>query len=138
MLVIRPDLLLHRLQVPLLALDVRQLASHFLGVLGGLRGLGVKAELWRVPAGGRQAQCFAGPERDDLVDGQGRKLLGGALRRRLGRGLYQGSLRLAGWGDRTPELEEAVAGGLAREWGEELSRDLDPAWLRRADRLAEK
>ncbi len=94
------------------------------GVLSGLKDAGVQASL----SGGREGserldQCFHGPEAFDIVDGEGRKILGGALRRRAGRGLYQGSLRLAGaW-------KEAVERGLTREWGC-LTRKIDPGWLR--------
>lgn len=111
------------------------------GALAGLQELGVEARLWQPPEGARrsrQAQCFTGPEPCDLVDGRGRKILGGALRRRLKRGLYQGSLRPEGWTRRGEELEAAVTRGLAREWGREPSRELYPAWLRQAYKLAGK
>ena len=109
------------------------------GVLAGLRQLGITAQLWRPPTGtpqGRQAQCFTGPEPCDLTDARGRKILGGALRRRLGRGLYQGSLRLEGW--LPPDLEAAMTAGLASAWGREPSRTLDAACLKQAEKLAAK
>ncbi|MCX5796640.1 MAG: hypothetical protein NTY77_14195 [Elusimicrobia bacterium] len=103
------------------------------GVLGGLQGLGLEAVMAQTPAAQRQSRCFAGPEAFDIVDGSGRKLLGGALRRRLGRGLYQGSLRAAG----REGLEAAMGEGLAREWGP-LTFSVDGSWLAAAEALAEK
>ena len=111
------------------------------GALAGLRESGVEAYLWTPPAGAarpRLAQCFSGPETSDVVDARGRKLLGGALRRRLNRGLYQGSLRLQGLDERRASLEAAMAKGLAREWGKELSRELEPSWLAAVEDFAGK
>ncbi|HAM36934.1 MAG TPA: hypothetical protein DEB40_06860 [Elusimicrobia bacterium] len=109
-------------------------------VLEGLRQEGVEAALWRPPAAAgrpRQAQCFTGPEPSDLVDGRGRKILGGALRRRGARGLYQGSLRLEGW-TRRAELETNVTEALSRQWGEGMIREIETEWLRQAECLADK
>ena len=111
------------------------------GVLYGLLKSGVAASLWTPPAGAvrpRRGQCFSGPEPSDLVDGCGRKLLGGALRRRAQRSLYQGSLRLEGLDRLRIDLEAAMALGLPREWGHQPSRDLEPAWLQAAEDLAGK
>lgn len=108
------------------------------GILAGLRQSGVEAHLWEPGVGAAREkleQCFRGPEPFDLVDRAGRKILGGALRRRAARGLYQGSLRLP-----RPEYplgKEAVERGLAREWGR-LTRELAPSWLQDARRLAVK
>jgi len=105
------------------------------GALHGLRESGVEAALWQPPAEAarpRLAQCFAGPEPSDLVDGCGRKLLGGAIRRRSDRGLYQGSLRLERLDERRAALEAVLAAGLARQWGREFFRELEPAWLEAA------
>ena len=106
----------------------------------GLREMGVAAELWpaRKQLGERPAQCFTGPEPCDVVDGRGRKMLGGALRRRSARGLYQGSLRVEGWPRNRPQLEAALARGLGRAWGSEPSQEIDSAWLMQADALADK
>jgi len=101
--------------------------------------LGIAAQSWSPPAGApqeRQVQCFTGPEPYDLTDGRGRKILGGALRRRLSRGLYQGSLRLEG--GRRPDLEAAMTAGLTREWGREPSQGLGAACLEQAEKLAGK
>jgi lipoate-protein ligase A len=111
------------------------------GVLRALQGSGSEARLWRSGSGAgqaRQAQCFTGPEPCDLVDEAGRKILGGALRRRSARGLYQGSLRLEGLERERLKLEAAMAAGLAREWGQEPSREFDATWLRAAEALVVK
>jgi lipoate-protein ligase A len=104
------------------------------GALAGLQAAGLSAELWRGRAPGRQTACFSGPETNDLVDARGRKLLGGALRRRLGRGLYQGSLRVAP----RDGLEAMIQDGLSRQWGAPVSRELAAAWLETAEGLAGK
>ena len=106
------------------------------GVLLGLQDSGAEAFLSDGRGGPKRPdECFRGPEPFDLVDGDGRKVLGGALRRRGGRGLYQGSLRLSRPG--RSSWKEAVERGLAREWGW-LTRELEPAWLQDARRLAVK
>lgn len=77
---------------------------------------------------GAAAACFSRAEPMDLVVDDGRKLLGGALRKRGGRGLYQGSLR--------PELvalpraavESAIAVGVAREFGRPATLDMAEEW----------
>lgn len=102
-------------------------------VLAGLLQAGVEARLW-VPEPGprpRRALCFSGPEPFDLVDPDGRKLLGGALRRRLGRGLYQGSLR--GGGGR-----EAVGRGLSAGFGEGLVTGVPADWAIDPEPFVEK
>jgi lipoate-protein ligase A len=103
------------------------------GALAGLKAVGLSAALWTGKAPGRQTACFSGPETSDLVDGRGRKLLGGALRRRLGRGLYQGSLRAAG----REGLEAAMGDGLSREWGP-LTSGVEGSWLAAAEALSVK
>jgi lipoate-protein ligase A len=111
------------------------------GAALGLKAWGFEAQLWR-PSGKQpvQHQCFTGPEPFDLVDGRKAKVLGGALRRRNGRGLYQGSLRLPAQlkAARRPELESALTSGLAQSWGRKPSLELEPEWLRQGEILAEK
>ena len=51
--------------------------------------------------------CFSHPAPGDVL-WDGRKILGGALRKRKGRGLYQGSLQISGVADWTPFLRGAV------------------------------
>ena len=102
------------------------------GVLSGLRDSGAEAFLSDGRVGPKRPdECFRGPEPFDLVDAHGLKILGGALRRRGGRGLYQGSLRLL------MRREDAVERGLAGAWGS-LTRELDPALFQDARRLAAK
>ncbi|HVE13872.1 MAG TPA: hypothetical protein VNI01_10795, partial [Elusimicrobiota bacterium] len=67
-----------------------------LGVHLALKAAGARTRLWSEPSGpGPAAGCFPRPTTADLVAEDGTKLLGGALRRRRGVGLYQGSLRLS-------------------------------------------
>lgn len=83
----------------------------------GFKAAGVATGLWspsRAP--GLRPDCFAGPEPKDLVSPAGTKALGGALRRRRGRGLYQGSLRPEALGVSAAAAREAVAEGLAVAW----------------------
>ncbi|MBI5597574.1 MAG: lipoate--protein ligase family protein [Elusimicrobia bacterium] len=88
------------------------LAAHL-----GFKALGVETGLWSRPRpAGLQAECFTGPEPKDLVSPAGAKVLGGALRRRRGRGLYQGSLRPEALGVDARKARRAVAEGMALSW----------------------
>jgi lipoate-protein ligase A len=70
------------------------------------KSAGIATRLWSPgrPAG-IQLKCFSSPETMDLVAEDGTKVLGGAMRKRGGWGLYQGSLRLPG---ATPEMIRAA------------------------------
>ena len=91
------------------------------GVRSGLTACGVRS---RPFCGDRRggAQCFAGPEPEDLVREDGTKLLGGALRRRRGAGLYQGSLRPEGLGVARETLRGAVVEGFSLQWPSPFQR----------------
>jgi len=109
------------------------------GVHVGLKAHGVLSSLWspRVKAPVSDPllkQCFSSPEPMDLVNDDGRKALGGALRRRGGRGLYQGSFRPEVLGAK--DVAAAIAFGLSKEW-EGLSTAIDDAW-RDAGKALEK
>lgn len=99
------------------------------GVYLGLKERGVKTALWspREKPCGASASCFARAEPMDLVDESGTKLLGGALRKRAGKGLYQGSLRPEGLALDRAGLEAAVLDGAAREFGR-ATTDIPQAW----------
>lgn len=93
------------------------------GVHLGLKTLKLSASLWSPPGwreGERKvaAQCFVAPEPMDLVAADGRKILGGALRKRKRHVLYQGSLQAPG---PVGALEQAVARGFEQEWSVVLS-----------------
>lgn len=88
------------------------------GVHLGLKAIGQKSRLWSGAAapGGLEKACFAAPEPMDLVTDEGVKTLGGALRRKGGRGLYQGSMRAEVFGRSREDLEGAIASGLESEF----------------------
>jgi lipoate-protein ligase A len=88
------------------------------GVHLGLKSLNIPSRLWSPgsAAGAAAAACFAGPSPMDLVHEDGTKFLGGALRRRHGLGLYQGSLRTEGFAAPRERLRRAVLDGLGMEW----------------------
>jgi lipoate-protein ligase A len=82
--------------------------------------------------------CFDAPSPFDLVLPDGRKLMGGALRRRAGKGLYQGSLRPELCGLQTEELRKAVVAGIRDKWPCPWIDAPQPAWLAEAGTLAAK
>jgi lipoate-protein ligase A len=84
---------------------------------------------------GAAAACFARAEPMDLVLDDGRKVLGGALRKRAGKGLYQGSLRTEPLGLSPADAAAAVADGVAREFGRAPSREIRAEWLAAAREL---
>lgn len=102
------------------------------GVHQALKARGAATALWSPPArpAGAAAACFARAEPMDLVAPDGTKLLGGALRKRGAKGLYQGSLRPGGLALPRAELEAAVAEGAARELGS--AREDEPPAARAA------
>jgi lipoate-protein ligase A len=89
------------------------------GIYLALKERGVKTAIWspREKPCGTSPSCFARAEPMDLVDADGKKLLGGALRKRAGKGLYQGLLRAEGLGLDESAVREAVSDGAAREFG---------------------
>lgn len=88
------------------------------GVQAGLRGAGARTALWRGASPGTASLCFSRCEPLDLAREDGGKALGGALRKRRGAGLYQGSLRPEGLGLPLERLWRAVAEGLSLQWRE--------------------
>lgn len=99
------------------------------GVYLGLKAAGVETAIWspREKPCGASASCFARAEPMDLVGPAGNKILGGALRKRGGKGLYQGSLRPEGLGLDADALDAAVLDGAAREFGK-ATTDIPDAW----------
>jgi lipoate-protein ligase A len=96
------------------------------GVHSALKAAGTVTSLWspeRRPLGAAAA-CFTRAEPMDLVLDDGRKILGGALRKRGLKGLYQGSLRAEALGLPQEAVEAAVADGVAREFGRAPSTEL--------------
>lgn len=108
------------------------------GVHLGLKAAGIASRLFSAPPAPRDSLCFAKPEPIDLVREDGRKILGGALRRRGGRGLYQGSLRPEVLGARAPDIEPAVAAGVEREWAGKPESRVRPEWTERFEELVSK
>lgn len=107
------------------------------GVHSALKAAGVSTALWsppRRPAGAAEA-CFTRAEPMDLVLPDGRKVLGGALRKRGAKGLYQGSLRPEGLGLAAEALRAAVVDGVEREFGLAPSLEILDAWLDEARKL---
>ncbi len=91
------------------------------GVHLGLKGVGIKTALKGGPAEGiahpLEKACFsAEPEAMDVLNDRGEKVLGGALRRKAGKGLYQGSLRPEKLGRRVEELRPLIQNGLTLEF----------------------
>ncbi len=108
------------------------------GIHLGLKAMGIASALWSPPDRDRAAgnpllkQCFFAPEPLDLVAPDGRKALGGALRRRSQRGLYQGSLRPEVLGAQVSEIERAIIHGIEMEWKRSVQRTIAAAWEKEA------
>jgi len=101
------------------------------GIHAAMKSMGALTSLWSPPvrpAGTSQA-CFIRAEPMDLVGSDGHKILGGALRKKAGKGLYQGSLRPEGLGLTLEALRAAVLQGAAREFGGAPCTELEPSWL---------
>ncbi|MBI2790154.1 MAG: lipoate--protein ligase family protein [Elusimicrobia bacterium] len=93
------------------------------GIHQALKARGTVNGMWspREKAPGIAASCFARAEKADLVDADDRKILGGALRKKGVKGLYQGSLRV-----RVPEA--VILDGITREFGRP-STEILPSWI---------
>ena len=91
-------------------------------ILKGLQAVGVAGRLCAAEGEasasrpGGAGQCFVQPVAQDILSAAG-KILGGAIKRSGDTVLYQGSLQLPDARARAPELETALAGALAAEWG---------------------
>lgn len=110
------------------------------GVHAALKSAGRTTALWS-PVNrplGAAAACFTRAEPMDLVLDDGRKVLGGALRKRGGKGLYQGSLRPEALALPREAVEAAIADGVAREFGAAPSGELAPEWLELGKSLSER
>jgi len=107
------------------------------GIRAALGSSGVVTNLWSPEnrSLGLAQSCFARAEPMDLVCVDGRKVLGGALRKKAQKGLYQGSLRPEGLGAGVESLQGAVLDGVAREWGRAPSTEIMPAWREAGCRL---
>ena len=110
------------------------------GAHEALKAAGAATALWSPPRRplGAAAACFSRAEPMDLVLPDGRKILGGALRKRGGKGLYQGSLRAQELPLPREVVEAAVAEGVAREFGSAPGREFPEAWLDEARTIAER
>ena len=93
------------------------------GIHQALKARGIVNGMWSPgeKAPGIAANCFARAEKADLVDAHDKKILGGALRKKGVKGLYQGSLR-------AKADESAIADGIAREFGKP-STEIRPSWI---------
>lgn len=93
------------------------------GIHQALKARGTVNGMWspKEKAPGIAASCFARAEKADLVDADDKKILGGALRKKGSKGLYQGSLRV-------PVPEAVIVDGITREFGRP-STEILPSWL---------
>lgn len=101
------------------------------GIRAALQSSGVITSLWspeKRPVGLAES-CFVRAEPMDLVGEGGRKILGGALRKKGAKGLYQGSMRPDGLGLSREAVRAAVRQGAAREFAGEPRIEIEPAWL---------
>ena len=111
------------------------------GVHMGLKARGIPSRLWspREKDTAPRQSCFVAPSPMDLVREDGEKIVGGALRRRGGMGLYQGSMRPEGLAAPAERLTEAIVAGVAEAWGLKFDREeAGSALLERARRLSDE
>jgi lipoate-protein ligase A len=94
------------------------------GIHQALKANGTANGLWSPERTleGIALHCFSRPEKMDIVDDHGKKILGGALRKKGSKGLYQGSLR-------ADVPKKVVVDGIEREFGRPI-KDIDPSWLK--------
>lgn len=99
------------------------------GIHQALKANGTANGMWspKEKAPGIAAACFSRAEKADLVDADDNKILGGALRKKGVKGLYQGSLRVR-------VSAQTVIDGISREFGRP-SLEIQPSWLEAAKRL---
>ncbi len=96
------------------------------GIHQALKARGTVNGMWspqKKPEGISTA-CFARAEKADLVDADDKKILGGALRKKGVKGLYQGSLRV-----RVPR--DVILDGITQEFGRP-SLEIHASWLEKA------
>ncbi len=91
------------------------------GIHQALKSAGTANGMWSRRQEGLARDCFARAECADLVDAKDKKILGGALRKKGVKGLYQGSLRLEA-------SAELLIDGITREFGRP-STEILPSWL---------
>jgi lipoate-protein ligase A len=109
-------------------------------VLAGLKQLSSNARLHKARAKSRDMEkiCFSSPEPLDLIDSTGKKILGGALRRKNGKGLYQGSLQVNSLKVTGKEIKATVQSGLAQFCPDAAREDIAPLWIEEAEKLSAK
>ncbi len=102
------------------------------GIHQALKARGTANGMWspRVKTPGIADSCFARAEKADLVDANDNKILGGALRKKGAKGLYQGSLRVN-------VSNDVVIEGIMREFGRP-SVDLESSWIAKGRELEER
>lgn len=100
------------------------------GIHQALKAHGTENGMWspKQKLEGASFACFSRLETADLVDADDKKILGGALRKKGAKGLYQGSLR-------TEVPREIVIDGIEREFGRP-SLVIRPEWREEGARLA--
>ena len=109
-------------------------------VLSGLKEIGFSSSLYSGPPKPRDMEktCFSSPEPLDLTNEAGDKILGGALRRKNARGLYQGSLQINQAPFPLLKIKEAVKNGLNQLYPQAPRPIITNAWLQKSQILREK
>lgn len=110
------------------------------GIHQALKTNGISNSLWspNEKMTGTATACFSRPERMDIVTDNGKKCLGGALRKKGAKGLYQGSMRPEELHASREDLEKAILNGAAKEFGVMPRTDISDAWLAAGKILEEK
>jgi len=89
-----------------------------------------------MPSCGEQASaCFKNPVEQDILDADGAKILGGAIRKFDKAVLYQGSLQMPDARKIMPKLQPVMLEYFSKRWGAQFREESAPEELMRRTKV---